>query len=155
MKEHVVVPKNEITFAMIKPDAVRAGCVGEIITIMERNFAIADLARVMLHDGAFAALYSQHAGKSFFPSLCLFMASGPLYLVTLEGENAVEKWRQLIGATDPKKAAPETIRGRFGSKDGPMMHNAVHGSDSQASANSEFQWAHGHVPGGFGPCAYD
>lgn len=78
--------------------------------------------------------YAEHKARPFFGSLCSFMTSGPVLLMTLEGENAVEKYRKLMGATDPAKAAPLTIRKVYGES---LEANSVHGSDSVASADRE------------------
>lgn len=150
MKEHIVVPVNEITFAMIKPDAVKAGHAGEIISIMERHFEIGDVQYVTFEKGAFARFYEEHEKKPFFLDLCSFMSSGPVFAITLIGEKAVARWRNLMGPTDPKVAGSAHIRGMFGSKDGPMMHNAVHGSDSMESALREIDWAKKYGEQSFG-----
>jgi nucleoside-diphosphate kinase len=120
----------EITFALIKPDAVRNNNVGEIITEMEREFHVADVHCAQWHRALAATFYEEHCGKPFFDDLVDFMCCDRLYMITLVSVNAVQKWREMMGATDPKAAAPDTIRGRFGSKTGPIMHNAVHGSAS-------------------------
>lgn len=128
---------NEYTLAIIKPDAVRSLHAGRILTEMEMNFAIEDVLLTKWTPAFARKFYEEHAGKSFFNDLVAFMCSGPLYLVMLSGEDAVQRWRMLMGPTDPLKAPMNTLRGRFTAKDGVIMHNAVHGSDTPESAARE------------------
>ena len=127
--------RTERTLAIIKPDAVAKGNVGQIVTRIEQaGFTI--LAARLLHmtyEQA-AAFYAVHREKTFFRSLCEFMTQGPCLPMVLEGELAIQRWRDLMGATDFRKAAPGTIRADFASS---IEANAVHGSDSAESAAFE------------------
>lgn len=127
----------ETTFALIKPDAVAAGHAGEILSIMERNFLVGDVLTTLWSLNQVKRFYFKHEGRPYFGDLLSFMSSGPMYAMTLTAPGAVKKWRELIGETDPKVASPGSIRGRFGDKYGPIMRNAVHGSDSVAAAREE------------------
>lgn len=123
------------TFAMIKPDAVRNDVTGRIIEIVESNgFEILGMDKILLTRLVVCDFYREHQGKSFFGPLVDFMSSGPLIVLALEHPDAVPLWRVLMGATDPKKAAFGTIREMWGTE---MPRNAVHGSDSAASAEHE------------------
>jgi nucleoside-diphosphate kinase len=126
------------TLAIIKPDAVAKGVAGEILARIERaGFRI--LAMRMLHMTAEQAggFYAVHRERPFYRSLCTFMTQGPSIVLVLEGENAIQRWRDLMGATDPAKAAPQTIRKDFASS---IEANAVHGSDSPESAAFEIPY---------------
>lgn len=124
--------EQEMTCAIIKPDAVEAGTTGEIISIIENNgFKIIRLEKITLSREAAEIFYSEHQDKPFFTQLIDFMISGPIVVMALSRENAVRAWRNLIGATNPKKAKKQTIRASYGSD---IAHNAVHGSDSQERA---------------------
>ena len=126
------------TFAIIKPDAVEKGVTGEILSRIERaGFRV--LALRMLHLSAEQAggFYIVHKERPFYRSLCTFMTQGPIVAMVLEGENAIQRWRDLMGATDPSKAAPQTIRKDFASS---IEANAVHGSDSPESAAFEIPY---------------
>lgn len=127
----------ETTFALIKPDAVAAGHAGEILSIMERSFLVGDVLATTWTLDQVKRFYAKHAERPYFNDLVAFMSSGPMYAVTLTAPGAVKKWREIIGETDPKMASPGSIRGRFGDKQGPIMRNAVHGSDSVAAAREE------------------
>jgi nucleoside-diphosphate kinase len=123
------------TLAIIKPDAVEKGVAGEIITRIERaGFRI--VAARMLHLSAAQAggFYAVHTERPFYASLCAFMTRGPVLAMALEADDAIARWRELMGATDPAKAAPGTIRRDFASS---IEANAVHGSDSPESAAFE------------------
>ncbi|MBP1631745.1 MAG: nucleoside-diphosphate kinase [Acidobacteria bacterium] len=123
------------TFVMVKPDGVRRGLVGEIISRFERKGLRLTRARMLTIDADLAARhYAEHVGKPFYPDLAAFITSGPVVAMEWEGEEAVEVARTLMGVTDPKKAAPGTIRGDFGLV---VTENVVHGSDSPASAERE------------------
>lgn len=127
----------QYTFAIIKPDAVANGDAGRILSVMEKDFKVTDLILTTWSMEVAELFYADLAEKPFFRDLVAFMTSGPLICVNLSGEDAVARWRSVIGATDPTKAHPLSIRGLFGSKTGPMMNNAVHGSDSVLSAEYE------------------
>lgn len=123
------------TCAIIKPDAVRDGFIGDVISeISKSGMNIADLFMVRFTAEQAEAFYAEHKGRPFFPPLVEFTTSGPAVVLVLEGEDVVARWRQLIGKTDPRAAAPETLRARFG-KGTP--NNALHGSDSPESAERE------------------
>jgi nucleoside-diphosphate kinase len=127
--------QTERTFAIIKPDAVASGHIGEIIAQIEKNgFKI--LAMRMLHMTAKQAegFYAVHKDKGFYSSLVKFMTEGPCVVMALERENAVLKWREVMGATNPEKADAGTIRKLFGAS---IERNASHGSDAPETAQTE------------------
>jgi nucleoside-diphosphate kinase len=125
----------ESTFVMIKPDGVRRGLTGEVIARFERKGLRLARARLLTIDRALAERhYAEHVGKAFFEDLVAFITSGPVLAMEWSGDGAVEVARTLMGITDPKKAAPGTIRGDFGLV---VTENVVHGSDSPASAERE------------------
>lgn len=123
------------TLAIIKPDAVRRNVVGEIISaITHAGFRIIGMKLVQMTKAQAESFYEVHRGRPFFEELTRFMSSGPIVVMVLEKERAVEDFRALIGATDPQQAAPGTIRHRFGTSIG---ENAIHGSDSPENAERE------------------
>ncbi|HXG36848.1 MAG TPA: nucleoside-diphosphate kinase [Dehalococcoidia bacterium] len=125
----------ERTLILIKPDAVQRGLAGEVITRLERRGLRIAAMRLLQMDKALARRhYAEHEGKPFFEELVEYITSGPIIAAIFEGPGAVEVARQTMGATDPKKAAPGTIRGDFGIDIG---HNLIHGSDSLATAERE------------------
>jgi len=126
------------TLAIIKPDAVAKGVVGRIISRIEQAGLKILAAKLihMSHEEA-AGFYIVHKDRPFYKSLCSFMRQGPCIPMVLEGENAIQRWRDLMGATDPAKAEPGTIRREFASS---IEANAVHGSDSPASAAFEIPY---------------
>jgi nucleoside-diphosphate kinase len=120
---------------MIKPDAVSAGNTGSITKMIEETgFRIRAMKKVQLSPELAGKFYAIHKERPFYGELCAYMSSGPIVPMILEKENAVEDFRKLIGATDPKKAAPGTIRALFAKS---IDANAVHGSDSDANAEIE------------------
>lgn len=126
---------KELTFSIIKPNAVKKNVIGPIIQKFEENgLKIAAAKMVTLERGKCEEFYAEHKARPFFGELVDFMTSGPIVLMALCGDNAIEKNREVMGATDPAKAAPGTIRALFGDNVG---ENAVHGSDSPASAERE------------------
>lgn len=126
------------TLALIKPDAMKNGHMIDILKfVTDHGLVIADLMKGTWNRTLLAQFYAEHQERDFFVDLLDFMSSGPMVAMTLVGDNAVERWRFLMGATDPKKAAPGTVRNLWGSKTGPIMWNCVHGSDSQDSATRE------------------
>ncbi|PIU00393.1 MAG: nucleoside-diphosphate kinase [Bdellovibrionales bacterium CG10_big_fil_rev_8_21_14_0_10_45_34] len=128
---------NEETFSIIKPNAVKKNAVGAIITQFEKNeLKVAAAKMVHLSRKKCEEFYQEHSARPFFGELVDFMTSGPVLLMVLSGENAVSRNREIMGATDPSKAAPGTIRALFGDNVG---ENAVHGSDSPQSAAREIQ----------------
>ena len=123
---------GNITFSMIKPNAVKNGHIGHILTmISDAGFRIEALRMTKLSISQARAFYGIHEGKPFFESLVEFMYSGPVVAMVLEKENAVEAYRELIGNTDPAKAAEGTVRRLYGTN---VQANAVHGSDSDENA---------------------
>jgi nucleoside-diphosphate kinase len=125
----------ERTLTIIKPDAVAAGHVGEIIARLEREgFRILGVKRLQLSEAQAGKFYEVHRERPFYASLVAFMTSGPVWVMALERDNAVAYLREVMGATDPAKAAPGTIRALFGSS---IERNAIHGSDSRESAAVE------------------
>jgi nucleoside-diphosphate kinase len=126
---------NDFTFAIIKPNAVRTGKTGPILAMInEGGFEITAMRMVRLTKSQAESFYSIHKGKTFFEGLIDFMISGPVVVMILRHENAVSDFRKLIGATDPGKAEPGTIRKIFAVS---VQMNAVHGSDSSESAQIE------------------
>jgi Nucleoside diphosphate kinase len=125
----------ERTLVLVKPDAVRRGLSGEIIARLERRGLVLRGAKLVQVDEELAgAHYAEHRGKDFFAGLVSFITSGPTLALVVEGESAVSVVRSTMGATDPAKAAPGTIRGDLGLS---MPDNLVHGSDSLESAARE------------------
>lgn len=129
---------NERTFSIIKPNAVSKNVMGEIITRFEkRGLRIAAAKFTRLTKEKAEGFYIEHKDRPFFQSLVNFMTSGPVLLMCLEGENAVALNREIMGATDPAKAAPGTLRKDFADS---IEANAVHGSDSAKSAERELAY---------------
>jgi len=125
----------ERTLSIIKPDAVAKNVIGPIYARFEQAGLKIVAARMMhLTDAEAGAFYDVHRARPFFKDLVSFMTSGPVVVQVLEGEDAVAKHRDIMGATDPKKAAPGTIRADFASS---IDENAVHGSDSAENAARE------------------
>jgi len=126
---------QERTFLMIKPDGVQQGLVGEIISRVEqKGFKIVALKMLRVDDETAKKHYAEHANKPFFNSLVEFIKSGPVVSMVIEGEDAISAMREMMGATDPAKAAPGTIRGDFAHD---ITHNIVHAADSPESAKRE------------------
>ena len=129
---------SELTFSIIKPDAVRKNNIGEILTRFESAGLKIVAARLEhLSTAKAQGFYAEHEGKPFFEDLIKFMTSGPCLLQVLEGENAVNLNRELMGATNPQEASEGTIRRDFAES---IDANAVHGSDSPASAKREIEF---------------
>jgi len=125
----------ERTFTMVKPDGVRKSLTGEIIRRYESaGLKLIGLKMMRLSRERAEELYSIHEGKPFYNELVEFIISGPVVPMVLEGENAVTRVREIMGATNPKEAAPGTIRGDFAEE---ITENVVHGADSVESANRE------------------
>jgi nucleoside-diphosphate kinase len=125
----------ERTLSIIKPDAVAKNVIGQIYSRFEAAGLKVVAARMMhLSRGEAEAFYGVHRGRPFFKDLVDFMVSGPVMVQALEGEGAIQKNRDLMGATDPKKAAPGTIRADFADS---IDANAVHGSDAAETAAAE------------------
>ncbi|HEX2149284.1 MAG TPA: nucleoside-diphosphate kinase [Actinomycetota bacterium] len=126
---------SETTLVLVKPDGVRRGLIGEVISRIERkNLKLAALQMVEVDESLARRHYAAHVDKPFFPALLAFITSGPVVAIAVQGEGAVGVVRNLMGATDPKKAAPGTIRGDFGLV---VTENLVHGSDAVESAEYE------------------
>ena len=129
---------SELTFSIIKPDAVRKNNIGEILTRFESAGLKIVAARLEhLSSEKAQGFYAEHQGKPFFDDLIKFMTSGPCLLQVLEGENAINLNRELMGATNPQEAIEGTIRRDFAES---IDANAVHGSDSPASAKREIEF---------------
>lgn len=129
----------EITLALIKPDAMGRGLFIDIFTLMQKEFLIGDLVVTRWNKSLAQEFYYEHRQRDFFEQLVEFTASGPIAAVTLVGKNAVQRWRGMIGPTDPAEARrthPGSVRATYGGHD-LVMHNAVHGSDSVKSAQNE------------------
>jgi nucleoside-diphosphate kinase len=125
----------ECTFAIIKPDAVRRGLAGDIIKRIEAaGLQIVALKKIHLSAADAGSFYEVHKARPFFESLCKYMTSGPVIVLVLQGDNAIKRWRELMGATDPKKADAGTIRKDFGVD---VEQNATHGSDAPETAAQE------------------
>lgn len=125
----------EQTFSIIKPNAMKKNALGDIISMFEANGLKIAAAKIMVLPKAKAEeFYGEHKARPFFGELVSFMTSGPVMLMCLQGEGAVMKNREIMGATDPKKANVGTVRAKFGDNVG---ENAVHGSDSVESAARE------------------
>ena len=126
---------GNITFTMIKPDAVSDGYIGAILDkVNAAGFRIAAMRLLQLSKEKAGAFYAVHCERPFYQELVDFMSSGPVVAAILEKENAVEDYRKLIGATDPTKAEPGTIRALYARNVG---ENAVHGADSDENAARE------------------
>jgi nucleoside-diphosphate kinase len=126
---------SERTFAIIKPDAVRAKHAGRILArIEEAGFTVRAMRLVHLTTAEAEGFYAVHRERPFFASLTQFMSSGPCIVMALEAPGAIRKWRDLMGATDPAKADPGTLRKEFGAS---IEYNATHGSDAPETAAFE------------------
>jgi nucleoside-diphosphate kinase len=125
----------QTTFAIIKPDAVKAGQTGKIIQrIEEAGFRIRAMQLRSLSQRDAEGFYAVHRERPFFASLTAFMSSGPVVVLALEAPDAIKKWRTLMGATDPAKADAGTLRKEFGAS---IEYNATHGSDAPETAAFE------------------
>jgi nucleoside-diphosphate kinase len=128
----------ERTLSIVKPDAVGRGLIGEILKRFESaGLKIAAAKLLRLSPDRAEAFYAVHKERPFFASLCAYMSSGPIFVSVLEGEEAIARNREIMGATDPAKAAPGTIRRDCG-KD--VEQNAVHGSDGAETAAHEISF---------------
>ena len=129
---------TERTLAIIKPDAVAKGVSGQIIARIEAaGFTILAAKMVQMSDAEARGFYAVHKDKSFYGSLCAFMTQGPSIPMVLEGDNVIQRWRDLMGATNPANAAAGTIRKEFASS---IEANAVHGSDAPTTAAFEIAY---------------
>ena len=128
----------ERTLALIKPDAVSRGLQGEILTRIHRaGFTIVAIKSLRLTKEEAGGFYAVHRQRSFYGELTEFMSSGKIFALVLEAEDAIRKWRDTMGATDPLKAAPGTIRRDFGAN---IAQNCVHGSDAPETAAFEISY---------------
>jgi len=129
---------SEMTLSLIKPDAVERNLIGKIVQVFEDNGLVVDQMKKIKVDMDFAKkFYSVHSDKPFFNDLCSYISSGPLVAMVLKGENAVQKNRDLMGATNPKDAKPGTIRNLYAIS---IDKNSVHGSDSAENAKIEIDF---------------
>jgi nucleoside-diphosphate kinase len=125
----------ERTLAIVKPDAVARGLTGDILKRIEASgLSVRALRKMQLTRAQAEVFYDVHKARPFYGSLCEYMTSGPVVIAVLQGERAIARWRELMGATDPAKAAPGTIRKDFGVD---VEKNAVHGSDAPETAARE------------------
>jgi nucleoside-diphosphate kinase len=128
----------ERTLAIIKPDAVSRGLAGDVLSrIHKAGFKIVAIKSLRLTKEEAGGFYAVHRERPFFKDLCEFMSSGQIVALVLEGENAILKWRDTMGATDPAKAAPGTIRKELGTS---IQNNSTHGSDSPQTAAFEISY---------------
>ena len=128
----------ERTFSMIKPDATARNITGKInAKIEEAGLKIIAQKRTRMTRDQAKAFYAHHSDKPFFESLLDYMTSGSILMQVLEGENAIAHYREIMGATNPEKAAPGTIRAEFAES---MTRNSVHGSDSESNAAKEIAY---------------
>jgi len=128
----------ERTLSIIKPDAVGKNVIGEIVSRFEKGgLKVVAMKMLQLNQDSAGGFYAEHKGKGFFNDLMEFMTSGPVIVQVLEGDNAIARNRELMGATNPAQAAPGTIRADFAKS---IDANAVHGSDSPASAEREISY---------------
>lgn len=126
---------TELTLSIIKPDAIANGHLGQIYTqMLEAGLNIVAAKMMHLTEAQAADFYAVHKERPFFNDLVTFMSSGPIMVQVLEGNNAIARYRDLMGATNPKEAGPNTIRGRFAES---IDANAVHGSDAPETAAIE------------------
>lgn len=122
------------TLSIIKPDAVKAQLSGKIIADIEAVLRPIAMKRLHLSPAQAAAFYAVHEGKGFYQDLVSFMSSGPIVVMCLEAEDAIAKYRALMGATNPEKAEPGTLRKKYAQS---IQNNAVHGSDAPETAATE------------------
>jgi len=126
------------TLALIKPDAVKKNLIGKILAEAEEaGLKINTMRMVTLTKEEAGEFYSVHRGKPFYEPLTEFISEGPIVVAVLKGDNCIEEWRRIMGATDPVEAAEGTIRNLYGES---VSRNAVHGSDSPESAVSEISF---------------
>jgi len=126
------------TLSIIKPDAVERNIIGKIIDIFEKNnLRIKNLKKIHLTENEAASFYEVHKDKKFFKDLCTYMCSGPVVVMVLEGNDAVNKNREIMGSTNPKDAKKGTLRNLFAIS---IEKNSVHGSDSIENAKKEISF---------------
>lgn len=128
----------EQTLAILKPDTVKKNAIGDVLNRIETDgLTIRTLKTLQLTEAQAEEFYAEHKGSEFFDGLVEFMTSGPVVTVVVEGEDAIPRLRNLMGATDPDEAAPGTIRAEL---DGGLPNNIIHGSDSPESADRELNF---------------
>jgi nucleoside-diphosphate kinase len=128
----------EKTLSIIKPDAVERNLIGQIVSIFEKNsLTIHSIKKIMLSKKMTEDFYFVHKERPFYNDLCTYMSSGPVVVMVLEGDSAVLKNREIMGATNPKDAAKGTIRNLYGIS---LDKNSVHGSDSKENAKIEIDY---------------
>ena len=128
----------EQTFAIIKPDAVKSGHTGGILSMIEKaGFRIRGMKMIRMTKQQAEGFYEIHRERPFYGSLVTFMSEGPVVVLVLEREDAIKHWRELMGATNPEKAAEGTIRKKFAAS---IERNAVHGSDAPETAAVEIPY---------------
>jgi nucleoside-diphosphate kinase len=128
----------ERTLAIVKPDAAKKRLIGKIVTrIEDEGFTIVQMRMARLTKDEAKGFYAVHKEKGFYDSLCEFMSSGPVVLMVLEAENAIRRWRDVMGATDPALAKPGTLRHSYGFS---IERNATHGSDARETAEWEIAY---------------
>ena len=132
---------TEKTLILVKPDGVRRGLVGEVVSRIEaKGYAIDSLRMLQADRALLEKHYAEHVGKPFYEPLVEFMMSGPIVAIVASGNRVIEGFRSLAGVTDPTVAAPGTIRGDLARDQGTkVVQNIVHGSDSPESAEREIQ----------------
>ena len=129
---------NQSTLGIVKPDAVKTGSLGAILKRLEASgLTVVGMKMIHLTRELAEGFYRVHRNRPFFGSLTAFMSEGPCVVMVLQGENAIDRWRALMGATDPDRAGEGTIRKDFGQN---IERNAVHGSDSPESADFEIAY---------------
>ncbi len=129
---------NELTLSIIKPDAVERNLEVKIVDIfLKSGLNVKDKKKIHISKEEASSFYEVHQSKPFFNDLCNYLSSGPIIVMILEGENAIKKNREIMGATDPKMAAPNTIRKLYGIS---IDKNSVHGSDSLDNAKKEINF---------------
>jgi nucleoside-diphosphate kinase len=132
---------SERTLAIVKPDAVEKGATGEILKRIEASgLRIVGLKKIQLSEQLARGFYAVHKERPFYKDLVAFMTSGPVVVAALEGDDAIARWRGLMGATDSKKAEAGTIRRDFGTD---IERNAAHGSDAPETAKAEIAYFFG------------
>jgi nucleoside-diphosphate kinase len=126
------------TFSIIKPDAVRKGAIGDILSMIQKaGFHILGMKMIEITKEQAEGFYAVHSSRPFFGSLTTFMSSGPIVVLALEKENAIADLRKLMGATDPAKAEDETVRKKHAAN---IEQNAIHGSDAEDTARFELSY---------------
>jgi nucleoside-diphosphate kinase len=134
------ISMTELTFSIIKPDAVRNRFAGAILAEIEKyGFRVVGIRKQVISREQAEDFYAVHAEKTYFEDLTAFMASGPVFLIVLAKDNAIEDLRKLMGATNSRDAAEGTIRKKYGNPD-VIRENAIHGSDTEENAANEIRF---------------